>query len=157
MAWASLYPSDMDGAMRRLATTCRWAACTTLARAGSSLPARANDRDAIRGLLSRWQRSRGIRERFGLHVHFVPLFIIVVKIEFPLEFVEGQEQEFADEGQVGGSSGRDAVLGDGFVQFAEGEVDVRGSHEAASESDSEFGAEAVGFRDLALGASVENA
>jgi len=100
---------------------------------------------------------REISERLGLHVHLQPSLIIVVNIEFPLEFVEGEEQEFADEGQVGGGSGRDAVLGDGFIEFAEGEVDVRGSHEAASESDSEFGAETIGFGNLALGASVENA
>ena len=60
-------------------------------------------------------------------------------------------------GEVGGIAGRDTVLGDGFVEFAEGEVDVRGGHEPAGEGGSELGAEAVGFRDLALGASVEKA
>src|SRR5437879_6501831 len=129
MAWASLYPSDMDGAMRRLATTLRWASCTIFARAGSGSPAGANDRGAICGLLLAEGGGRGISERLRLRVHLQPSLIIVVKIEFPLEFVEGEEQEFADEGQVGGSSGRDAVLGDGFVKFAEGEVDVRGRSE----------------------------
>src|SRR6266516_3198209 len=157
MAWASLYPSDMDGAMRRLATTLRWASCTIFARASSDSPARTNERSAICGLLLAEGGGREISERLGLHVHLQPSLIIVVNIEFPLEFVEGEEQEFADEGQVGGGSGRDAVLGDGFIEFAEGEVDVRGSHEAASESDSEFGAEVIGFGNLALGASVENA
>src|SRR6266566_2094061 len=126
MAWASLYPSDMDGAMRRLATTLRWASCTIFARASSDSPARTNERSAICGLLLAEGGGRGISERLGLHVHLQPSLIIVVNIEFPLEFVEG-------------------------------EVDVRGSHEAASESDSEFGAEVIGFGNLALGASVENA
>src|SRR6266699_1811695 len=126
MAWASLYPSDMDGAMRRLATTLRWASCTIFARASSDSPARTNERSAICGLLLAEGGGRGISERLGLHVHLQPSLIIVVNIEFPLE-------------------------------FAEGEVDVRGSHEAASESDSEFGAEVIGFGNLALGASVENA
>jgi len=107
-------------------------------------------------LLAEGDRRR-IRERLSVQVHFFPLFIIVAKIEFVLAFVEGEKQEFADEGEVGGIAGRDAVLGDGFVEFAEGEVDVRGGHEPAGEGGSELGAEAVGFRDLALGASVEKA
>lgn len=143
--------------MRRLTTASCWASCTIFARAGSCFPASTNDRGAICGLLLAEGDGRGIRERFGFQVHFFPLFIVVAKFEFALEFVEGEEQEFADEGQVGGIARRDAVLGDGLEEFAEGEVDVGGGHESASESGSEFGAEAIRFHDLALGASVENA
>src|SRR2546425_8800960 len=69
MAWASLSPSDMDGAMRRLATTLRWASCTIFARAGSGSPAGANDRGAICGLLLAEGGGRGISERLRLRVH----------------------------------------------------------------------------------------
>jgi hypothetical protein len=48
---------------------------------------------------------RRIRERFGFQIHFFPMFIIIGEIEFLLEFVKGEEQEFADEGQVGGIAG----------------------------------------------------
>jgi hypothetical protein len=107
-------------------------------------------------LLFRRLDSRGIGERDGVRGHPFPSLEIVLKAEFLLEFAKGKEQELANESQVGGIAGRDAVLGDGFVKFAEGEVDVRGSHEFACESGGEFGAEAVGFDDLALGASVED-
>src|SRR6266566_3378560 len=153
MVWGSLYPTLFGGAMKGLASTLRWASRTIAALAGGRFPFGANDRGANCGLLFAEGRGRRIRERLGLQIHFLPLFKTVAESEFALEFVEREEQEFADEGQVGGIAGRDAVLGDGFVKFAEGEVDVRSSHEAASESGSEFGAEAVGFRDLALSAS----
>src|SRR6266699_1086836 len=145
MVWGSLYPTLFGGAMKGLASTLRWASRTIAALAGGRFPFGANDRGANCGLLFAEGRGRRIRERLGLQIHFLPLFKTVAESEFALEFV--------DEGQVGGIAGRDAVLGDGFVKFAEGEVDVRSSHEAASESGSEFGAEAVGFRDLALSAS----
>jgi hypothetical protein len=100
---------------------------------------------------------RRIRETPGLHIHFRPLLVVVVHVEFALHLVDRKKQEFADESQVGGVAGRYAVLSDGFVEFAKGEIDVRGGHEPASEGGGEFGAEAVGFDDLALGTSVENA
>jgi hypothetical protein len=100
---------------------------------------------------------RGIGERDGVTAHSFPSLKIVLKTEFALEFVEGAEQEFADEGEVGGVAGRDAVLGDSLEEFAKGEVDVRGGHESASESGREFGAKAIRFHELALGASGENA
>jgi hypothetical protein len=142
--------------MRRPATALRWTSCTIFARTDSRFPFRANDRGAIRGLLFPGGDGRGIGERDGVPAHFLPSLKIVLKTEFGLEFVEGAEQEFADEGEVGSVAGRDAVLGDSLEEFAEGEVDVRGGHESASESGSEFGAKAIRFNDLALGASVEN-
>ena len=126
-------------------------------RARSHFPVSANDRGANSGLVFTEGDGRWIRESLGLHIHFHPLLIVVLHIEFALEFVEGKEQEFADEGQVGGVARRDAVLSDGFEELAEGEVDVGGGHEPASESGGEFGAELVRFDDLALGASVEGA
>jgi hypothetical protein len=84
------------------------------------------------------------------------MLIVVAKFEFGLEFVKGEEHKFADEGQVGGVAGRDTVLGNGLVEFAKDEVNVRGGHEAASERGGKFGAEAIRFNDLALGASMEN-
>ena len=60
----------------------------------------------------------------GVALHGFPVFVIVVKAIFGLELVEGLEQELGDEGQVGGDARLDAVLGDGFEQFAEDEVDI---------------------------------
>jgi hypothetical protein len=143
--------------MRRLATALRRTSYTIFAWTDSRFPFRANDRGPIRGLLFPGGDGRGIGERDGVPAHFFPSLKIVLKIEFALELVEGAEQEFADEGEVSGVAGRDAVLGDSLEEFAEGEVDVRGGHESASESGSEFGAKAIRFHDLALGASMENA
>jgi hypothetical protein len=157
MVWRSLYLTHLDGAMRRPATTSRWASCAIFAPADSRFPVGTNDRGAIRGLLFPEGDDRGIGERDGVPAHSFPSLKIVLKTEFALEFVEGAEQEFADEGEVGGVAGRDAVLGDSLEEFAEGEVDVRSGHEPASESGSEFGAKAIRFHDLALGASMENA
>lgn len=143
--------------MQRPATTLRWAFCIVFAPADSRSPASASDRGAHCGLLFPGGDGRGIGERDGVPAHSFPSLKIVLKTEFALEFVEGAEQEFADEGEIGGVAGRDAVLGDSLEEFAEGEVNVRGGHESASESGSEFGAKAIRFHDLALGASVENA
>src|SRR6266700_2741572 len=121
-----------------------------------SLPG-ANDRVAISGLLLAEGEGRWIGKRLGIQVHFFPHFRIILKTDFVLKFVEGEEQELANEGEVAGVAGRDAVLGDGLKEFAEDEVDVRGGHETAGESGGELGAEAVRFDDLALGASVEDA
>jgi len=122
----------------------------------SSLPG-ANDCVAISGLLLAEGEGRWIGKRLGIQVHFFPNFRIILKTDFVLKFVEGEEQELADEGEVAGVAGRDAVLGDGLKEFAEDEVDVRGGHETAGESGGELGAEAVRFDDFALGASVEDA
>jgi len=118
---------------------------------------RASNRAANGGLLLAESEGRWIGKRLGIQVHFFPHFRIILKTDFVLKFVEGEEQELANEGEVAGVAGRDAVLGDGLKEFAEDEVDVRGGHETAGESGGELGAEAVRFDDLALGASVEDA
>src|SRR5260370_3555570 len=115
MVWRSLYLTEFEGAMRRLATALRWASCIVPVWAGSRFPVRANDRGFNSGMLRADGDGRRIRERFGFQIHFFPMFIIIGEIEFFLEFVEGEEQELADEGQVGGIARRHAVLGDGFV------------------------------------------
>lgn len=130
-------------------------------------PVSANDRGANDGLVfSRLVFTslvfiggdgRRIRETLGLHVQFDPMLVVAAHIEFGLQLVEGKKQEFANEGQVGGVAWRCAVLGDGLVELAKGKIDVRGGHEPARESGGEFGAEAVGFDNLTLGTSVENA
>jgi len=122
----------------------------------SSLPG-ANDCVAISGLLLAEGEGRWIGKRLGIQVHFFPNFRIILKTDFVLKFVEGEEQELADEGEVAGVAGRDAVLGDGLEEFAEDEIDVRCGHETAGGSGGELGAEAVRFDNLALSASVEDA
>src|SRR5258708_23199967 len=118
---------------------------------------RASNGAANGGLLLVESEGRWIGQRLGIEVHFFPNCSIILKSDCVLKFVEGEEQELANEGEVAGVAGRDAVLGDGLKEFAEDEVDVRGGHESAGESGGELGAEAVRFDDLALGASVEDA
>src|SRR5213082_3557981 len=110
------------------------------------------------------QRLRAWRDEFGrfgkgdgVALHGFPGFVLVLEAVFGLELVERLEQELGDEGEVGGDARRDAVLRDGFEQFAEDEVDVGGGHEAAGERGGELRAEAIGFEKLTLGAGVENA
>ncbi len=161
MVCASLYLSPLDGAMR-LAARLRLTSCTIfIVWADSGFPAIANDHGVIGGLaFSGLAFTKGGRrwvgETLGLHIHFDPMLMGVGHIELGLEFVKGEEQKFADEGQVGGIAGWDAVLGDGFEEFAEDEIDVRGGHEPAGKRGGKFGAEAIRFDDLPLGTSVEN-
>src|SRR5216684_5809050 len=118
-----------DGAMRLLATTLHRAFCFVVGRVDRRFPVRARDfhvraniracgRGAICGLLHSQGDGSGIGEGPGFQVHFFPMLIVVAKFEFGLEFVKGEEQKFADEGQVGGVAGRDTVLGNGLVEFA---------------------------------------
>jgi len=93
----------------------------------------------------------------GVALHGFPGFVFVLEAIFGLELVERLEQELGDEGEIPGDARRDAVLRDGFEQFAEDEVDVGGGHEAAGERGGELRAEAIGFEKLTLGAGVENA
>src|SRR5262249_5618220 len=53
--------------------------------------------------------------------------------------------------------GRDAVLGDGGIELAEGVADVGGGHEVAGDGGGEFRAEPVGFAELEFSASMERA
>ena len=46
---------------------------------------------------------------------------------------------------------------DSLVEPAQGEIDVGSGHEFAGKCGGEFGAKAVGFEELALGAGVESA
>ena len=142
---------------RGLAAILSWALLMICARADRRFRASANDRGAVCGLLLSEGGGRRIGKRLGLQAHLFPLFKIVLKTEFALDFVKGEEQELADEGEVGGVAGRDAVLGDGLEEFAEHEVDVCGGHQSAGKRSGELGAEPVGFDNLALSAGVENA
>jgi hypothetical protein len=70
-----------------------------------------------------WGAGRWMGESDGVRAHLFPSLKIVLKAEFLLEFAEREEEELADEGQIGGGAGRDAVVGDGPEEFAEGEID----------------------------------
>src|SRR5258708_21710822 len=118
---------------------------------------RASNGAANGGLLLVESEGRWIGKRLGIQVHFFPHFRIILKTDFVLKFVEGEEQELANEGEVAGVAGRDAVLGDGLKEFAEDEVDVRGGHESAGGSGGELGAQAVRFQGFALGGRLGGA
>lgn len=74
---------------------------------------------------------------------------------FPLDVVERVEHELGDVSESGGVARRDAVLSEGGEEFAEDEVDVGGGQELPGDGGSELGAEALGFEELQLFASVE--
>src|SRR5216684_17022 len=98
----SLYPTELGGAMRRLAITLCRASGTIFARACSGSRAGANDRGAVCELLFPRGDGRRIGKRGGVVVHVFPGFVFVLEFVFILEITEGKEQKFADEGQVGG-------------------------------------------------------
>src|SRR5216683_5562581 len=156
MFWRSLYPTELGGAMRRLAITLCRASGTIFARACSGSRAGANDRGAVCELLFPRGDGRRIGKRDGVLLHVSPGFVFVLEFVFILKITEGEEQELANEGEISGVAGRDAVLGYGFEEFAEDEVDVRGGHESAGKRSGELGAEAIGFDNLPLGASMED-
>jgi hypothetical protein len=64
----------------------RWALLTIGTRASARFPLRGSDSSALGGWLLPVGDRRGIGERLGVQIHFFPLFIIVAKIEFVLEF-----------------------------------------------------------------------
>src|SRR5260370_35433752 len=97
MVWRSLYLTEFEGAMRRLATALRWASCIVPVWAGSRFPVRANDRGFSGGMLRADGNGGRIRERFGFQIHCFAMFISLGDIEFVLEFLKGEKQEFADD------------------------------------------------------------
>lgn len=99
----------------------------------------------------------GIGEVDGTVFHLLPGLEVVFESVFLLQVAERGEEKFADEGKVRGVAGRDAVLGDGFEELAENEIDVRGGHELTGDGRGQLGTEAVRFDNLALGTSVEDA